>query len=153
MQNHNAQLILHNGQFTTLDRQNPQATAVAIVEGCFIAVGSDDEVMRFADDHAQVIDLNRRRVIPGLIDSHLHFIRGGLNYNMELRWDGIPSLADAMRRLKGQVARTPAPQWVRIVGGFTEMQFAENACRHSTKSMRLRRIRRFSFCTCTTVLY
>jgi len=125
MQNHNAQLILHNGQFTTLDRQNPQATAVAIVEGCFIAVGSDDEVMRFADDHAQVIDLNRRRVIPGLIDSHLHFIRGGLNYNMELRWDGIPSLADAMRRLKGQVARTPAPQWVRIVGGFTEMQFAE----------------------------
>lgn len=125
MQNYNAQLILHNGQFTTLDRQNPQATAVAIAEGCFIAVGNDDEVMRFADDHAQVIDLNRRRVIPGLIDSHLHFIRGGLNYNMELRWDGIPSLADAMRRLKEQVARTPAPQWVRIVGGFTEMQFAE----------------------------
>ncbi|WP_256207858.1 amidohydrolase [Nitrosomonas sp. Nm166] len=71
------------------------------------------------------MDLNHRRVIPGLIDSHLHFIRGGLSYNMELRWDGLPSLADAMRRLKEQVARTPAPQWVRIVGGFTEMQFAE----------------------------
>ncbi|PTQ78897.1 hypothetical protein C8R26_101213 [Nitrosomonas oligotropha] len=42
MQNHKTQLILHNGQFTTLDRQNPQATAVAIAEGCFIAVGSDD---------------------------------------------------------------------------------------------------------------
>ncbi|UJP00441.1 MAG: amidohydrolase family protein, partial [Nitrosomonas sp.] len=125
MQNPKAQLILRNGQFTTLDRQNPQATAVAIAEGRFIAVGNDNEVMRLADDHTQVIDLNRRRVIPGLIDSHLHLIRGGLNYNLELRWDGMPSLADAMRRLKEQVARTPAPQWVRVVGGFTEMQFAE----------------------------
>ncbi|MDM8359792.1 amidohydrolase family protein, partial [Pandoraea communis] len=63
--------------------------------------------------------------IPGLIDSHMHIIRGGLNYNMELRWDGVRSLADAMRMLKDQVDRTPAPQWVRVVGGFTEHQFAE----------------------------
>lgn len=120
-----AQLILRNGLFTTLDHQKPQATAVAISDGRFTAVGDDDDVMRHADSNTQVIDLNRRRVIPGLIDSHLHLIRGGLNYNLELRWDGIPSLADAMRRLKEQVARTPAPQWVRVVGGFTEMQFAE----------------------------
>jgi predicted amidohydrolase YtcJ len=120
-----AELILRNGQFTTLDRRNPQATAVAISNGCFSAVGDDDEIMRLASSNSQVVDLNRHRVIPGLTDSHLHFIRGGLSYNLELRWDGIPSLADAMRRLKEQVARTPAPQWVRVVGGFTEMQFAE----------------------------
>lgn len=125
MNSSKAQLILRNGQFTTLDRQNPQATAVAISDGRFTAVGDDDEAMRLADSNTQVVDLNRRRAIPGLTDSHLHFIRGGLNYNMELRWDGIPSLADAMRRLKEQVARTPAPQWVRVVGGFTEIQFAE----------------------------
>jgi XapX domain-containing protein len=61
---------------------------------------------------------------PGLIDSHMHIIRGGLNFNMELRWDGVPSL-EAMAMLKAQVDRTPAPQWVRVVGGFTEHQFAE----------------------------
>jgi predicted amidohydrolase YtcJ len=72
-----------------------------------------------------VIDAGGRRVIPGLIDSHLHIIRGGLNYNMELRWDGVPSLADGMRMLKEQAQRTPPPQWVRVVGGFTEHQFAE----------------------------
>jgi predicted amidohydrolase YtcJ len=44
---------------------------------------------------------------------------------MELRWDGVPSLADALRMLKEQAARTPAPQWVRVVGGWTEFQFAE----------------------------
>jgi predicted amidohydrolase YtcJ len=60
-----------------------------------------------------------------LNDSHMHPIRGGLNYNMELRWDGVPSLADALRMLKEQAARTPAPQWVRVVGGWTEFQFAE----------------------------
>jgi predicted amidohydrolase YtcJ len=65
-------------------------------------------------------------VLPGLIDNHLHIIRGGLNFfNMELRWDGVRSLADAMNMLKRQVAITPPPQWVRVVGGFTEHQFAE----------------------------
>ncbi|MBY0403863.1 MAG: amidohydrolase, partial [Cyanobacteria bacterium] len=54
-----------------------------------------------------------------------HLIRGGLTYNMELRWDGVPSLADALRMLKEQVARTPAPQWVRVIGGWGEFQFAE----------------------------
>lgn len=64
-------------------------------------------------------------MLPGLIDNHLHIIRGGLNFNMELRWDGVRSLADAMAMLRRQVAVTPAPQWVRVVGGFTEHQFAE----------------------------
>ncbi|MEZ0131354.1 amidohydrolase family protein, partial [Flavobacterium sp. LBUM151] len=44
---------------------------------------------------------------------------------MELRWDGVPSLADALRMLKEQVDRTPNPQWVRVVGGWSEFQFAE----------------------------
>ena len=52
-------------------------------------------------------------------------IRGGLNYNMELRWDGVPSLADALAMLREQARRTPPPQWVRVVGGWTEFQFAE----------------------------
>jgi len=118
-------LILRNGQFTTLDRSNPQANAVAIKDGRFMAVGSERDVMALAGSGGNAIDLKGRRVVPGLIDSHMHIIRGGLNYNMELRWDGVRSLADAMRMLKDQVARTPAPQWVRVVGGFTAHQFAE----------------------------
>jgi predicted amidohydrolase YtcJ len=76
-------------------------------------------------DHTLVIDLKGRRVIPGLNDSHTHPIRGGLNYNMELRWDGVPNLADALRMLKEQARRTPPPQWVRVVGGWSEFQFKE----------------------------
>src|SRR5690606_8402933 len=90
----------------------------------FLAVGSLAEI-RAAMPGAETVDAKGRRLIPGLIDSHTHIIRGGLNYNMELRWDGVPSLAEAMAMLKRQVDRTPAPQWVRVVGGFTEHQFAE----------------------------
>src|SRR5215831_11567723 len=120
-----ADLLLFNGRITTLDRQNPQAQPIAIAGGKFVFVGRDAEVLPLATERTIVIDLQGRPVLPGLIDSHMHIIRGGLNYNMELRWDGVRSLADAMRMLKEQVARTPAPQWVRVVGGFTEHQFAE----------------------------
>jgi predicted amidohydrolase YtcJ len=125
MNGHYPDLVLHRGLLTTLDRSNPSATAVAIKDGKFAAVGQDHEVTAMAGPETQIIDLKGRRVLPGLIDNHLHIIRGGLNFNMELRWDGLPSLADAMAMLKRQVAITPPPQWVRVAGGFTTHQFAE----------------------------
>jgi len=118
-------LILHQGRFTTLDPANPIADAVAIKDGRFTRVGAAGDILPLAGPATRIIALGGRGVLPGLIDNHLHIIRGGLNYNMELRWDGVTSLADAMAMLRRQVAITPAPQWVRVVGGFTEHQFAE----------------------------
>ncbi|KVG77346.1 amidohydrolase [Burkholderia ubonensis] len=118
-------LILRNGRFTTLNPSRPTASAVAITDGVFSAVGDDHEVMALAAGRTEVVDLGGRAALPGLIDNHLHIIRGGLNFNMELRWDGVRSLATAMEMLKQQVAITPPPQWVRVVGGFTEHQFVE----------------------------
>ena len=118
-------LILHGGRITTLDRARPVATAVAIRDGRFLRVGDDREVLALAGPTTRRIDLHGRSVLPGLCDNHLHLIRGGLNFNLELRWDGVRSLADAMAMLKRQVAITPPPQWVRVIGGFSEHQFAE----------------------------
>jgi len=78
-------LILHRGLFTSLDRANPTA-----------------------DAQTRVIDAHGRRVPPGLIDNHLHLIRGGLNFNLELGWDGVRSLADAMDTLRRLVACSDA---------------------------------------------
>lgn len=119
-----SEVLIVNARITTLDRALPEAEAVAFSEGRITAVGTgQDLVQRFPT--AQRIDARGLRLVPGLNDSHMHIIRGGLNYNLELRWDGVPSLADAMAMLKDQVARTPAPQWVRVVGGFTEYQWPE----------------------------
>lgn len=120
-----ADVIFVNGNFTTLDPARPSATAVAVKDGRFVAVGSEQDVMRARGASTPCIDLKGRRVLPGLYDTHTHVVRGGLNFNLELRWDGVRSLADAMSMLKAQVDITPAPQWVRVVGGFTEHQFIE----------------------------
>ena len=120
-----ADVILYNGRFTTLDRTNPNASAAAIKDGTFLMVGGDHQIMPLAGPTTDVINLKGRRVLPGLCDNHTHVVRGGLNFNMELRWDGIRSLADAMDMLRRQVAVTPPPQWVRVIGGFSEHQFAE----------------------------
>jgi predicted amidohydrolase YtcJ len=118
-----ADLILVNGRITTLDPKKPEARDIVIVDG---RVAGLDNAHEFARGPAtKVIDLKGRRVIPGLYDSHLHVIRGGLNYNMELRWEGVPSVSLALQMLREQAARTPAPQWVRVVGGWSEFQFAE----------------------------
>src|SRR5712691_1371867 len=119
-----ADCILHNARIAT-NGVPSFVEAIAIKDGKISITGSNDEILRQRGPATSLIDAKGRTVIPGLNDSHMHPIRGGLNYNMELRWDGVPSLADALRMLKEQAARTPAPQWVRVVGGWTESQFAE----------------------------
>ncbi|TNP07606.1 amidohydrolase [Bacillus pacificus] len=117
-------MILYNGKITTLDPSQPEVSAIAITDGLINAVGGD-ELLNSATEKTKKIDLKRKRAIPGLNDSHIHVIRGGLHYNMELRWEGVPSIAIALEMLKEQTRRTPAPQWVRVVGGWSEFQFKE----------------------------
>jgi predicted amidohydrolase YtcJ len=119
------ELILHNGKITTQDPKLTEASAIGIRDGVIVAVGSDADVLKLAGPNTKKIDLRKRRVIPGLCDSHLHVIRGGLYYHTELRWDGVPTISQALAMLKKQVAITPPPQWVRVIGGWTEWQFAE----------------------------
>ncbi|WP_305984730.1 amidohydrolase [Roseibium sp. MMSF_3544] len=120
-----ADLILTNGKVTTFDDQDRVAEAVAIAGETILEVGSDHDIMRLKSNDTKVIDLQGKRVIPGLIDSHTHIIRQGNNFAMELRWDNVPSLADGLAMLKAQAQRTPAGQWIRVVGGWSADQFAE----------------------------
>lgn len=118
-------LILHGGRIATQDERRSFAEAAAIGNGRFVAVGSDRDILAQRGPGTQTVDLGGRAVVPGLNDSHIHLIRGGLSFNLELRWEGVPSLADGLRMIRYQAARTPPPQWVRVIGGFSEFQFAE----------------------------
>src|SRR4030088_1713783 len=119
-----ADTILHNARIAT-NRLPSFVDALAITDGKITATGNARDIFRLRGPATTVIDANRRTVIPGLNDSHMHPIRAGLSYNMDLRWDGGPSVADALRMLKDQAQRTAPPQWVRVIGGWTEFQFAE----------------------------
>ncbi len=120
-----ANVVVRNARVFTGDPARPAATAVAMSSGVFVAVGDDQDVAPFIGPATRVFDALNRRVIPGLNDSHLHVIRGGLNYLLELRWDGVRSLRQGLAMLREQAARTPKGQWVRVVGGWTGDQFVE----------------------------
>ncbi|MGN6825935.1 amidohydrolase [Paucibacter sp. M5-1] len=115
-----------NAKVTTLDLEKPTAEAVAIKGGKILAVGSTEKVMlNHRGTATKVIDAGQRRLIPGLNDSHSHYLRGGMSFTGELRWDGVPSLSIGLDMVKQQAAVTPKGQWVRVVGGFTPWQFSE----------------------------
>ncbi|HEY3319217.1 MAG TPA: amidohydrolase family protein [Planctomycetota bacterium] len=120
-----AEILIKNVHIATMDQQMRIVDCVAIQGDKIIVAGAEADVMPYASDRTQVIDAQGHSVIPGLNDSHLHMIRGGLSYMTELRWDGVPSLDDAMKMLREQAQRTPPNQWVRVVGGWSEFQFAE----------------------------
>ena len=120
-----ADLIVVNAKIATLDEQRPAATALAVQGGKFLAVGEEAEVRKLKGPDTKTIDAGGRTIIPGLNDSHLHAVRGGRFYNLELRWDGVKSLKRGLAMIREQAERTPKGQWVRVIGGWSPHQFEE----------------------------
>lgn len=120
-----AELVVRNAKIHTGDPVRPHAQALAVRNGVITVVGDDKDVAPHVGPATKVVDALGRRMIPGLNDAHLHVIRGGLNYVLELRWDGVRTLRQGLEMLREQVARTPKGQWVRVVGGWSAEQFAE----------------------------
>src|SRR5450759_952841 len=120
-----ADIIIENAKIVTLDAKTPRAQAIAIGGDKVIGIGTRRELEPMRGPSTKIIDAGGRTIVPGLNDAHTHFIRGGLTYSQEVRWDGVPSLALALRMLKDQAQRTPAPHWVQVIGGWTPNQFKE----------------------------
>jgi predicted amidohydrolase YtcJ len=120
-----ADTVLVNGKVITLDGRSSVAQGIAIHDGRILETGTNEDVRKRADAHTKVVDLGGRTVIPGLMDSHIHALRAGLTYSVELSWIGVPSLAKGLDLIR-EAARTAKPgQWIKIGGGWTELQFAE----------------------------
>lgn len=120
-----ADLILHNGVLLTQDPQSPRASAVAVRGERILAVGSDRSIRSHIGPRTRVIDLQRRTVVPGLIDTHIHAIRGGQTYTFETSWLDASSLAVALQRLQHDAQHRSAGHWVAVVGAWHPGQFAE----------------------------
>jgi len=120
-----ADLIVLDARVSTQDEAQPEARAFAVRDGVFAAVGSEAEIERWRGAHTRVVRAGGRRIVPGLVDSHLHAVRGGRFYNLELRWEGVDSLERALAMIREQARRTPPGQWVRVVGGWSPQQFRE----------------------------
>ncbi|MFW6135455.1 MAG: amidohydrolase [Chloroflexota bacterium] len=104
-------LILYNGKLYTQDPDTTGATAVAIGQGRFLAVGDDGQIRRLAVPATRTVDLGGRRVLPGLIDAHFHFYSWALS-RRRLSLVGAGSLSDLRRRLAERASDTPAAEWI-----------------------------------------
>ncbi|MDN5666923.1 MAG: amidohydrolase [Renibacterium salmoninarum] len=120
-----ADLVIQNANITTLNPANPQASTVAIRGGRIVAVGESADTRAYLGPATKVIDARGRRLIPGLNDSHMHLVSYGATFNRETRWEGITSLKEALQAVSTQAQRTPAGEWVRVLGGWSPYQFTE----------------------------
>lgn len=120
-----ADLIITNAKIATLDAQGTMAQAIAVRDGRIAAVGTAASVSVMRGASTRVIDAGGRRMIPGLIDSHIHAIRAALSYSTEVNWIGAATVADAMARLRAAAGRARPGGWLIVAGGWTEQQFAE----------------------------
>src|SRR5436853_6987460 len=114
-----ADTILMNGKIVTLDEQSSLAEALAIRDDKIIAVSASADIANYADAKTRVIDLGGRTVIPGLIDSHIHAIRGGLRFTTEVRCMGATSITQAIERMPRAAAYALAGTWLVVGGGET----------------------------------
>lgn len=104
--------IVINAKIWTADPQSPTATALAICNGRFLYVGDEKTVRAKAEKNALVIDAGGQRVIPGLIDSHLHLIDGGLQLS-RINLRDVPDRAAFIEAVRQRAAETSADQWIQ----------------------------------------
>jgi predicted amidohydrolase YtcJ len=116
--------ILINGKVVLYDAA--PAEALTVRDGRIAAIGRTADIRALASAKTRVIDLAGRTVIPGLIDSHIHAIRGGLTFATEVHWIGVRSLKEALARIREKAAQTPKGSWLVVAGGWTERQFVED---------------------------
>jgi predicted amidohydrolase YtcJ len=121
-----AALILTNGKIVTVDDRFSIAQAVAITGDRIVAVGTTQEIARLAGPSTRRIDLRGRTVIPGLIDNHMHLLRAGNTWALELRWDGVYSRKQAIEQLRARAKAVGQGEWVFNIGGWATAQFADD---------------------------
>jgi len=104
-------VILYNGTVATQLPQAPLAQAVAVAQGRILAVGKNEDVLHMAGAGAEKIDLEGRLVVPGFVDTHIHFYEWALK-RRDIQLDDLASLEDLLELVR-RAARDRRPgQWI-----------------------------------------
>ncbi len=117
--------VFFNGKILTVDPQFSVAEAIAVSDGRIIAVGSNAEILKLTESQTNQFDLEGHTVIPGLIDNHMHYMRGASRWRFEARIDGITSRKKALDIISKKAKDIEPGQWVFVLGGWNEQQFSD----------------------------
>lgn len=120
-------VVFVGGRIATLDAKGTTASAVAVKDGRFVAVGSTKAVRKLAGPGTRVVELGGKTVVPGLIDAHSHpvvtmFFLGAV----DARAPGVPTVAQALKNVEARTKVTPPGRWIAVVGASaSQTKFAE----------------------------
>ncbi len=120
-----ADTILFNAHITTMNDKVPEVQAMALREGKIMAIGASSQMKALKGPQTVMVDLKGRRVIPGMIDSHMHGIRAALSFSKEVHWFGTHSLSEALGKLSAAAQKSSPGEWLVVAGGWTPEQFIE----------------------------
>jgi len=116
--------ILYDGEILTVNDEFDVASAVAIRDGRFLAVGGTDEIRSLAGPETTQRDLRGRTVVPGLVDSHVHVRQVGMDLERVHLFDAT-SIDEVLDAVREGAAGTPAGEWVIAGWGWHESQLDE----------------------------
>ncbi len=120
-------LLLYNGKISTVDSDNTEVQAIAIRNGDIIATGSDASIRPLAKQHTKLVDLKGRRVLPGLIDGHLHGMRESYHcWTQGVRLDLVRSRAQALAMYKAKADELADGKWIWTGGGGWSLSQLDN---------------------------
>lgn len=122
------ELVLINGRIHTMGEERGDSglvSGLAIGRGMVMAAGGSSDMAALAGPSTRVIDLGGRCVVPGLLDNHIHFVRAGLTWNRELRWERCTDLTDGLAMIAHSAATRPRGEWTLVIGGWHEQQFVQ----------------------------
>ena len=117
--------ILYNGKILTVDSSFSIVEAIAIQGEHILAVGTNSEILGLAQNSTVLTNMEGRTVIPGLIDNHIHYLRGTNFAAYETRIHGVISRQEVLTRIRKRAQDLDPGQWVFILGGWHEQQFAD----------------------------
>jgi predicted amidohydrolase YtcJ len=106
-----ADLVLVDGRILTVDDGFREATALAVRDGRFIAVGSNEDARRHIGRITRVIDGRGRTVVPGLIDTHVHALDVAAAEAVQ-PFRSLPSIGALQAWIRGEVGRRPRDTWI-----------------------------------------
>jgi len=108
-----ADLILKNGFIYTVDGRRTVAAAIAIHEGAIVYVGSDLGAAAYAGKETRVIDLDKRLVLPGFIDSHCHPAYGAAHELFDIMFTGLSSIDEYKKAIRDFAATHPGAKFIK----------------------------------------
>lgn len=107
-----AQVIVHNANIITINSKLPRAQALAIRDGRFLFVGSNDDAAGLIGPNTQQLDLQGKTVLPGFIDAHIHVLSSGIRHVMAADC-ALPSIPEVLNELRQLAENTPEDDWVQ----------------------------------------